>query len=261
MRHALLAASRRRSTPDPGPAPDLGGTLIEGNFQSYSKSPYSAWTGMWGVYMPNTESLQAESTMRVYPDTFPDGTIFTWDVTPDPDWQGVNGYLHVGYGNYDDSPGANSTPRQLSAITTLVADIDWTFSGDEGSGLLSECWLSSAPAPSGPLPDKIFEIAFFPKTSPSAQSWVNGLPSVGAGSFVDSNGLTWNVVVSDIYHIAYRPGFADFTGPLPYDDYFAFLIGAGAVTGDEWFNGLAFGVEPHHGVGSLTISDFTVTYA
>jgi hypothetical protein len=71
-----------------------------------------------------------------FPSTFPDGTILTWEVTPDPDWGGINGYLHVSYGNYDDSPG-QITPRQVKAITDLAVTVDWTFEGDRSSGLLA----------------------------------------------------------------------------------------------------------------------------
>lgn len=264
---AIRAAGVARTLLELRPAtPAATGLLIEGNFQGYTASPYFAYTGMWGHY--RTDLLQAESSMRVHPDTFPDDTTFTWDVTPAPDWGGINGYLHLDYGNYDDSPtGGVVTPRQVSAITDLTVTIDWTFTGDEASGLLSECWLTPVATPTGSL-DKTHEVAFFPKLSPDAATYVNGLPPVGAGSFVDSNGVTWNVcegtsgVGAEVpYLIAYRPGHADFTGTLRYEDFLAFLTASGALTGAEWFNGVAFGVEPHSGAGSLTIKDFAVTYA
>ena len=239
------------------------GTLIEGNFESYSASPFSAFTSMWGHY--RTDLLVAESTMRVYPETFPNGTIFTWDVTPAPDWAGVNGYLHVAYGNYSESPGT-ITSRQISNITDLTVTIDWIFNGDEGSGLLAECWLTATTAPSGAF-TPTHEIAFFPKLSPSAITYVQSLPVVGGGSFTDTGGVVWNVRqgVSGVggvpYLIAYRPGHVAFTGALRFDDFFAFLISAGKITGSAWFNGVGFGVEPHEGVGSLKITEFSPAYA
>lgn len=236
--------------------------LIEGNFQSYSRSAYNAYTGMWGHYV--TDDLQAESSMRVAPAVFPYGTVFTWDVTPASDWAGVNGYLHVSYGNYADSPGM-IPPRQLDGISDLAVTIDWTLEGDEASGLLAECWLTSVAAPSGPF-DATHEVGFFPKLSPAAMTFVDELPAVGAGSFVDSGGVTWNVVealsgTGEPYFVAYRPGHLDFTGTLQFDDLFSFLITSGELTGDEWFNGVAFGVEPHSGAGSLTVEKFAPNYA
>jgi hypothetical protein len=231
--------------------------LTEGNFKSYRDAPFSAYTGMWGLR--RSDALVADSSMRVTPSTFPHGTVFTWDVTPDPEADGVNGYLHVAYGNYDHSPGT-ITPRRVRDITDLTVDIGWAFHGDEASGLLVECWLSPDAAPSGTFP-KLHEIGFLPKTSPPAQAWLARLPAVGTGSFVDSNGITWNVRESGTYRVAYRPGYADFQGRLPFHEFFAFLVTSGEITGNEWFNGVAFGVEPLSGAGSLTITKFAPSYA
>lgn len=233
-------------------------TLVAGNFQGYTDSPYKAWTGMWGHY--RADDLQAESEMFIDAAAFPDNTTFGWDVTPSASWGGVNGYLHIGYGNYDDSVPNAITSRQVSSITELSVEIGWTFEGDEASGLLSECWLSPVAAPSGSF-EKLHEVAFFPKVSTTAQAWLATLPAVGAGSFTDSNGVLWNVREEGIYRVAYRPGYAEFQGVLPFSDYFDFLIGAGEITGSEWFNGVAFGVEPHSGAGSLTVDTFDVTYS
>lgn len=258
MTRAILASGRRRS------GIELG-TLIEGNFQSYSSGAHSAWTGMWGHYLPQADELVAESSMRVVPEEFPNKTTFYWDVVQtDPDWTGVNGYLFVAYGNYDDSPGT-ITPRQVNNITALSVDTAWTFTGDNGTGLLCELWLSPAAVPTGTVTPKLFEIAFFPKSSPTAIAWLESTPAIGSGSFVDSNGKTWMVKESlggdQPYIIAYPPGYADFKGILPFRDLFTFLISNGRITGDEWFNGVAFGPEPHHGKGSVRISKFAPAYA
>lgn len=240
------------------------GRIIPGNFQNYATNPYAAWTGMWGHYLPQNDTLVADSTMRVVPATFPRGTRFDWNVTRDPDWGGVVGYLHVSWGNYDSSPGV-ITPRQVKNISALSVAIDWTFTGDAASGLLSECWLTPTATASGAI-SKLHEVAFFPKVSSSAAAYLAGLPAVGGGSFTDSNAVTWNVRqgvsgTGEPYYIAHRPGYAEFRGALPYKDYLVFLTTAGKITGNEWVNGLAFGVEPYSGTASLTVSDFTPTYA
>lgn len=238
--------------------------VITGNFQSYTKNPYSAYTGMWGHYLPQNNTLVADSAMRVYPGRFPAATVFTWDVTRDPDWSGVNGYLHLSWGNYDGSPGV-ITSNQVKNITALTVDIDWAFTGDAASGLLSECWLTPVATPTGEI-NRDFEVAFFPKLSAGSVGYVQSLPAVGGGSFTDSAGIAWSVCegvsgTDEPYFIAYRPGYVEFRGPLPYRDYFAFLTAAGKISGNEWFNGLAFGVEPYSGTGSLTVSKFAPTYA
>lgn len=239
----------------------MGGTLIQGNFQSYAKHPYSAYTGMWGHYV--ADDLRAESSMRVFPDTFPAGTTFAWDVTPDPDWQSVNGYLAVAFGNYDYNPGAH-TPRQVKNIKTLTAATDWTFTGNASSGLLSECWLTATAHPYGGLEDKTHEVAFFPKLSTSSQWFRDNTARVGTFT---ANRVSWTVHQANDatgqipYLFAYRTDLKDFRGVLPYKALLKFLTAQGKITGNEWFNGLAFGVEPFTGAGTLTVKKFAVTYA
>ena len=239
-------------------------TVIPGNFQSYAAGPYSAYNGMWGHYLPQNDDLHADSSMRVVPETFPRNTIFSWNVTPDSAWGGVKGYLHLSYGNYDDSPGT-ITPRRINNISELTVKIDWTYIGDPASGLLSECWLTPVSTPSGEIA-KLHEVAFFPKVSNGGATYLASLPAVGGGSFIDSSGVAWNVREGisgggEPYYIAYRPGYAEFRGALPYKNLFSFLIDTGKITGNEWFNGLAFGVEPYSGSASLKINQFSSSYA
>lgn len=238
--------------------------LIAGNSQGYTDAPYFAFTSMWGYSIPQNDQLDATSSMRIDEAAFPAGMTFYWDVTPDPDWTSVNGFLHLGYGNYDNSP-ASITPRQVYTITDLSLAVTWTFDGDPATGLLSECWLSSAAAASGAF-TKTHEVAFFPKQSANTIAYLNSLPAVGPGTFVDSNAVTWSVKEGLSgeglpYFIAYRAAFADHQGALPFDDLLTFLTNQGKITGNEWFNGLAFGPEPHSGVGSLTVDTFSPSYA
>lgn len=245
------------------PPPD-DALVIDGNFQSYAVTPpYSAYTGMWGHYIAANNDLIADSSMTIYPDTFPNGSSYSWSVTRDPDWGGVVGILGVSYGNYDDSP-FSITPRQVNAITTLSANLSWTFTGDQSSGLLCEFWLSSASTPSGEITTKTHEIAFWPKVSAGSQAYANSSTTVGPG--FTASGVTW-VVKEDVsntgepYLFAYRTGFADFEGVLPFKAYLDYLTAQGKITGNEWFNGLVMGVEPFDGAGTLTLDTFSVSYS
>lgn len=240
------------------------GTLKLGNFQSHLLGQFSAYTGMWAVNLApaQTANLKATSSVRVYP-TFPRGTVFTWDVTPDPNWTGVNGFLSLAYGNYDDSP-SSITPRKVNTITDLTLTVGWSFRGNASTGLLCECWLSPASTATGPI-TKTAEVGFWPKVSPQAASFAAGTVAVGSGSFTDTHGAVWLVrqdtSLAQPYYFAYRPGYASHQGPLHFKDLFAFLTTAGKITGNEWFNGLAFGPEPRSGSGSLVISEFIPSYS
>lgn len=244
----------------------VGSIIKSGNSQSYSKAPaWSAFLGMFGVFIPQNDHLVFTCSMQVFPAVFPALTIINWDVTPDPDWGEINGYLHADYGNYEDSPGT-ITPRQLKNITAMSMDADWTFTGSNLSGLLCECWPTTTSRPSGSLTDKVAEVGFLPKCSPSSQAFAAGLPAVGSGSFVDSFGVTWNVGLDNSqaqpYYVATRVGYVDHHGPMDFKAYFAFLQASGKLTGNEYFNGVGFGVEPLSGAGSLTINTLpTVAYS
>jgi hypothetical protein len=221
---------------------------------------------MWALNKPNTESLQSNVDMLVSPSEFPNNTTLRWDVTPDPDWSGVNGYLQLGYGNYDDNafaiPGG---PKQIKDITAMTIDADWVYEGDPATGMLCETWLTSTAHPlGGNSGGPLAEVGFSSKVSAGALEWAAGLPTVG--TFTDPDGVAWTVKEStnlqgSPYYYAYRDGPVDHHGKLDFKSYFTFLVGAGRLTGDEYFNGVAYGVEPLSGAASLTINRFNPTYA
>lgn len=249
----------------------FNGTAIElplrkrGNGGTFVKSPYQCYLGMWGIFIPSNDLMTFTCDLLAYPNTFPAGTTISWNVIPDPDWPGINGYLAISYGNYDDNA-VTITSRQVYTITALEMSVDWTFTGSNATGLLCECWLTPSTAPSGQVSQvAVAEIGFLGKVSPHAQAFLNSLAVVGIGSFVDGHGVTWNVRyspdgTSGHYYLAYRNSFADHVGAFPFKDYFAFLIAAGRITGNEWFNGLAFGPECDSGSSSVTINSMTPTY-
>lgn len=110
--------------------------------------------------------------------------------------------------------------------------------------------------------NKLYEIAYFPKLSANAIYYVDHLTVVG--SYTDDNGLLWKVVKStDIipYIVAYRLGYADFKGAFLYHNYFAYLRTQSLINGNEWVNGVGYGVEPLSGSGSLTLDSYNVTYS
>lgn len=241
-------------------------TQISGNWTSYSQNPYQVYLDMWGLNVPNRESLKSNVDALVWPNEFPNNTTLRWDVIPDPNGLGVNGYLQLAYGNYDDNafalPGG---PKQIKNITAMTLDADWIYAGDP-AGMLSETWLTSTGhALGGNSAGSLAEVGFASKVTASDLEWANGLAKVG--TFSDSHGVTWTVKVKEPneqgspYYYAYRDGPVDHHGELDFKSYFAFLVDRGKLNGNEYFNGVAYGVEPSGGAASLKITRFTPYYA
>lgn len=246
-----------------GGAPVTGAeTAIQlGAFQSYAKAPFSAYTGMFGIYL-SPPLTDYDAGMDIYASQFPLRTKFDWRVGAGQPAR-INGFLHTDYGNYDDSPSAGLsgvTPRQLYTITQLDVDFTWTIAGDASTGILMEFWAGSTAASSGPF-TKLFEVAVHPLVSAPSQGYLSGLPNVGSGSYVDKFGQTWVVKRDGTFYSTYRPSFAAYEGMFDWASYLAFLISAGMMTGNEWFNGLGWGPEPYNGAGSMIVDGFSVQYA
>lgn len=246
-----------------------GSTVVVGNAGTYVSSPYQAYSGMWGTGIGTNSNLVYSLKLGVVPGSFPAKTTWEWSTEPDPRYQGVEGYLALAYGNYDGSS-VSITPKQVKNITAMSLNVNWTYTGSNASGLLSECYLTTTSHATGAVSgaDPVCEVGFFPHNSPNSQSFAAGLTTVGTGSFTDINSVVWNVgqTVSGIgsipYFVATRPSYVDFQGVLDFKSYFTFLTTSGKITGNEYFNGVAFGGEPFgRGASQLTINSLTPTYS
>lgn len=256
---ARLGALARRGVGALVPA-----SVTRGESAGYSSGAFGAFTAMWGHSISGNESMVSSSSLRAFPASFPAGTVFDWSITPDADYSGVNGFLHTSWGNYDNSPGV-ITPRQVNTLSAYSLDTGWVLSGSAATGVLAECYLSAAAAASGDY-TKSHEVGFFVHCAPGYVSYIQSLPAVGTGSFT-ANGVTWNVVQGSSsnggfpYFIAFRPGYVDFTGVLPFREYLVFLLTSGKITGNEWVNGVAIGVEPYSGTGEFTLNRLVPVFA
>jgi hypothetical protein len=265
---ALLTVGGRQlrmgSVPVVSVAP-AGSIILPGPFTGYTSSPYQIYLGAFGL---DFSSGDIPTTYQcggyVIPATFPAGTAIKWNTIPVSAFISINGYLNMSWGNYSDSGGV-ITPEQVKNITTLTQAVDWTLAGTGTQDILGECFLTTTSHASGSLTDIVFEVGFLLKNSAASVSFVNANTVVG--SFTDVNGVLWRVIraVSGIGSapnlVAYRDGFGDHHGPLDYKSFFTFLTSASVITGNEWMNGTAFGVETLQGVGQLTYNGFTTTYS
>lgn len=251
----------------PPPPPDDFITFGSIDQQRYhpSGSTFAAQENWWGLRtVANNTGVVWSSSLRVSPSTFPLRTTITWDVTPGPNYNGVEAYLYVCCGNYEkDQATLPGGSKQVSNITSMTVDQAWTWTGDNQTGILAEMFLDSAQIGPGAQGSHIRELAFFPRPSPGTITFFNGKPPVGSGGFTDKKGVTWVVKESSgpqgPFFIVARPDYSFFEGVLPFSDLFDFLIANGKITGSMWVNGVAIGPEPKTGAGAFTLDKFTVS--
>lgn len=231
-----------------------------GDYQFYTKASYSAFMAPF-----NGTGLTFTDTTVVDPATFPNHSTISWSwpadmaACPIGFRGGICGFLNLEYGNYNDTfPQTPITPRQIKNITTLNCSANATFGGtSSGYDVIYDQFLT--PDSGGDQVDASAEVSVFLHTPSYSQSLINGATQIGTTTI---SGITWQV--------AYSPGTLPdyYFTPSNYADVpntaidvkamFAYLIAQGKLTGDEYFNGLALGVEPRQGAGTAIFNSLSV---
>jgi hypothetical protein len=226
---------------------------------SYSKGQYGAYASPWSTLYDNTIRLGTDyaDSITIDPLAFTGSSVIAWH------WPnhvsaltGVWGYNFLFYGNYDNSsPAVRVTPRQVKNITTLRQD--YTVATTTGDfNVLNEFYLTSD---SGNAAAKVVEIGYFPHSSASGKRFHDS--GTQFGSFQDTFGESWVVAKQGTFYMLMPPNDGEMlSGSIDVKAALAFLIAKRVITGNEWFNGIALGVEPVSGTGRLTVSNWTVTY-
>ena len=105
------------------------------------------------------------------------------------------------------------------------------------------------------------EIGFFLHAANSAIPFADAGEQLG--NFTDSSDRAWKVGVQTApagpYYMFIPEGDV-LTGTVDFKAGLDFLRSKGRLTGEEWFNGLAFGIEPVTGSGSVQVQNLSVTY-
>ncbi|MFT8244070.1 hypothetical protein [Roseomonas sp. BN140053] len=254
------------------------GALLRTNFQSFTTGSYGGYAGIWYLNLDPTlglgrnaiEDVDYTSNLVVYPSSFPNNTTVRWRVPNRPPTKaGVYGYLLLHYGNYQQSSVQSAiTPRPLTGITDLTTQTAFTYSGQynrhDEAGILHEMWLTSEARGNGQSVDEYakFELGCFLRTARTTVAYMNR--STQVGTYHDGI-REWTIAVDytlQVPFIMLRPtDRADVVGEVMWVGIFRYLMQKGILTGGEFFNGLAVGVEPRQGQGSVTFDRFEVRYA
>ncbi len=251
---AQSISTQSKSTPSP---------LILADRQFYTKGSFIAYAAPWSTYGGTGAALKHGKDfvdeIAVQPDTFPANSEFTWHWPLRPSKStGVYGYNALSFGNYDDgTPQTPVAPLQVKAIGALVETFRFEMARPAGDfNVLTEFYLTKKPAG-----EKICEIGFFPRPAKSAMEFAAAGEQLG--TFTEATGRAWKVAVQKAPAGAYYmfiPPSEVLSGSIDFKAALEFLRARGRVTGEEWFNGLAFGVEPVAGSGSLKVLSLSVTY-
>lgn len=223
----------------------------------------------------NTE-LSRTQTMQVSPSTFPDNTKFNWSWPADAD-DSVKSWNAIAYGDYlqTDIP-AQIISSKISNIVTLTEDHTFTYSAPTESGNVAlDFFLFTTPdSTSGNM---ACEVEVYFHTPDSTKAFVDSLTSLGtytSAAIGDTPAITWNVgrQASNFYGTPYYlfyPADQSDQAAITFDVAAALAwlstanptTGITYLTGDEYYNGHAFGVETLKGSGYLLVSSLSVTYA
>jgi len=236
---------------------------VLGDREFYTRGNFIAWAGPWSTdFGPGKEmkhGVDFADEIAFDPGTFPSKVEFSWHwPLKAPAHTGVYGYNAVSFGSYDGGlPEQAVTPRQIEAITALTETFRFTMARPIGEfNVLSELFLTTEPAGT-----KVGEVGFFLHASESAMTFAEAGEQLG--DYLDAAGRSWKVAKQPAPHgpfYLFIPNGDVLEGTVDFKAALEFLRGKGHITGKEWFNGLAFGVEPVTGSGSMRLEKWELTY-
>jgi hypothetical protein len=223
----------------------------------YTRGSYSAYAAPWSIFFDKSLKRGDDylDSILVDPGAFPKNTGIEWRWPfHRPKEKGVWGYLEVSYGNYDGGiPAVPVEPRQVLNIDTLSERVAWSGGGMATSfNLLNEFYLTRE---AGKNDEKVIEVGLLLHPH-DRQDWqiVTGRP---IGRYTEPGGRSWKVVMDGTYCM-FVPDQDVQDTTIDLKAMLNFLITSGVITGSEWFNGVAVGVEPVWGRGAVNLSEWSV---
>ena len=234
-----------------------------GSREPFAKGPYHAFAQPWGAQESRLVRYWAPFADKIDVDAarFPNNTRFrfTWPLwRPSSSTAGVWGYSMLSFGNYDGGEGETKIPpRRVFELLDLSQRFSWSSSMALGdANLLTEFYLRSDPNNSE---SKLIEIGWFLHAPRATAAFVRGAQQIGR--FTDASGKAWQVARDEKY-VMFLPADAQDvrTGMIDMRAALQWLQEKRVIGGDEWFTGVAIGVEPLRGRGQVQIDRWAVTY-
>lgn len=240
-----------------------GGSIVLRDHQNYTSHSYNSYLSPWnkGALV---EGVDYDESLQLNEAAYPNGQTIMWRWPKEPPARrGVYNFLHVAYGNYYDTRPKEPIPSvKVRDIAELTQSFNLSFGGDlDGFNVIDNLFLTEKP---GNFEKILYEVEIFFHSPSNAVWYVNHSHPVGR--FVAS-GIEWFVAVDrngphgqDVLIMPSSHQDAPVADKLNLKAMFDYLIASNVLSGDEYFNGLALGVEVHHGAGNLTINTISTRY-
>lgn len=225
-------------------------------------SGYSAHAVPWCSFN-NPELIVGKdliNTIYLLPSRFPSSTSILSVApmhSPENHKCGVYGYHFVAYGNYDNGTIPSPViPRKVKDIRMLSLNVDVDFGGDGQFNILNEFYLTSM---ANDLTTKILEVGLFFHASIAANE--HKKKSQFLGLLYDEKKQEWEVFKAGSF-VMFFPRKKDhsYSQKINFLPFFDFLEKNLLISGKEWFNGMAIGVEPVTGKSYLNLKKWEIAY-
>jgi hypothetical protein len=175
--------------------------------------------------------------------------------TPNLHHCGVYGYHFVAYGNYDHGePLVSVTSRQVSSISKFTETFAWhPVSAGGRFNVLNEFYTTATP---GGASAKVHEIGLFPHISSIGRAYAEAGDKIGV--WTDASGRAWTITRQGRFLMVVSASEVK-SATIDFRSLLIYLMSRGAISGSEWVNGAAFGVENVSGRSTNTIDSWSIS--
>lgn len=244
------------SAATPTPTASTEKRVVLNDNVNYTVGSYNAYAAPWCALRNASLVVGKDISTRIslLPSKFPNDieiTAFTPNVNPHDYGCGVYGYHHVHFGNYSGLlPKGKFDGMQVSSLRKLIVDFSFADIGSTGEyNMLNEYFLTSE---KDRQDKRIMEIGYFFHPSQSAIEFAKTGKDIG--NYTDAEGRGWSVRQAGQFVMLMPADGKDLrSGSLDMAHFLQHLVKKGKLTGNEWFNGAAMGVEPVRGNSSVRI--------
>lgn len=225
--------------------------IVRTERQYYSRAPYFAMAQPWSATAQFDSHLRAGidyANSMTFHRGFPAGTEIRWRWPMQPSTRaGVRGYNFIGYGGYSGFAPLGVAPQRVRDIRRYLVRYGWRAGATNGEwNLLIETYLNSA----ADRNDQVLEIGFFAHVPPRTAGFIASARPLGTCG-------AWSAALHERYAMFRRSGDSQ-DGTIDMVRILACLRSWGVITGNEWLPGMAMGVEPVTGTGTLRVGRFEV---